>query len=152
MVAIRRPFQDPNHLALQELGWKSFQDYSRGHSQSLSIIQLVVKAASTSILLGQLNWSIQAAINHTCMSLSQLRQFIFYCGNSITQFNSQDDQNFIDPIQTIQPDDSPSRISLSVFHIYWPPFITWGCTFSSSPVSGYWWSYPLLMPLFFLEG
>ncbi|MBW0486145.1 hypothetical protein O181_025860 [Austropuccinia psidii MF-1] len=30
MAAIRRSFQDPNHLALQELGWKFFQDHSRG--------------------------------------------------------------------------------------------------------------------------
>ncbi|MBW0473605.1 hypothetical protein O181_013320 [Austropuccinia psidii MF-1] len=125
MAAIRRPFQDPNHLALQELGWQLFQDYSKGHSQRLFIIQSVVKEASTSILLGQLNWSIQAAINHTCMALAQLGQFILHCGNSITQLNSQDGQNRINPAHTIQPDDSPSRIRLSVFHIYWPPFITW---------------------------
>ncbi|MBW0556114.1 hypothetical protein O181_095829 [Austropuccinia psidii MF-1] len=59
------------------------------------------------------------------MALAQLGQFIFHCGNSVTQFNSQDSQNCIGPIQTIKPDDSPSRISLSAFQIYWPPFITW---------------------------
>ncbi|MBW0491257.1 hypothetical protein O181_030972 [Austropuccinia psidii MF-1] len=37
------------------------------------------------------------------MSLAQLGQFIFHCGNSITQFNSQDGQDCIGPIQTIQP-------------------------------------------------
>ncbi|MBW0549969.1 hypothetical protein O181_089684 [Austropuccinia psidii MF-1] len=126
MAAIRRPGQDPNHLVLQELGWQFFQDHSKGHSQRLFIIQSAVKAASTSILLGQLNWSIQEAINHACMSLTQLGQFIFHCGNSITQFNSKDGQSCIDPIKTIKPDDSPSRISLSVLLIYWPPFITWG--------------------------
>ncbi|MBW0538121.1 hypothetical protein O181_077836 [Austropuccinia psidii MF-1] len=105
MAAIRRPFQDQTHLALQELGWQFFQDYSKGHSQSLCIIQSVVKAASASILLGQLNWSIQAAINHTCISLAQLGQFIFHCVNSITQFDSQDGQNCIDPIQIAQPDE-----------------------------------------------
>ncbi|MBW0478512.1 hypothetical protein O181_018227 [Austropuccinia psidii MF-1] len=62
----------------------------------------------------------------SCMALAYLGQFIFHCGNSVTQFDSQDFQNCIAPIQTIQPDDSPSRISLSAFHIYWPPFITWG--------------------------
>ncbi|MBW0481503.1 hypothetical protein O181_021218 [Austropuccinia psidii MF-1] len=103
MAAIRGIFKDPNHLAMQELGWQLFQDYTKGHSQRLSIIQSVVKAASTSILLGQLNWSIQAAIHYTCMSLAQSGQFIFHYGNSITQFNSQDFQNCIDPIQTIQP-------------------------------------------------
>ncbi|MBW0504902.1 hypothetical protein O181_044617 [Austropuccinia psidii MF-1] len=103
MVAIRRLFKDPNHLALKELGWQIFQDYSKGHSQRLFIIQSAGKAASTSIRLEQLNWSIQAAINYTCMSLAQLGQFIFHCGNSITQLNSQDGQNCIGPIQTIQP-------------------------------------------------
>ncbi|MBW0584479.1 hypothetical protein O181_124194 [Austropuccinia psidii MF-1] len=62
----------------------------------------------------------------TCTSLAQLGQFILHCGDSITRFNFQDGQNCIGPIQTIQPDDSPFRISLSVFHIYRPPFITWG--------------------------
>ncbi|MBW0518688.1 hypothetical protein O181_058403, partial [Austropuccinia psidii MF-1] len=40
MAAIRRPFKDPNHLALQELGWKFIQDYSKGHSQRLYIISI----------------------------------------------------------------------------------------------------------------
>ncbi|MBW0461877.1 hypothetical protein O181_001592 [Austropuccinia psidii MF-1] len=102
MAAIRRLFKDPNHLALQESGWKLFQDYSKGHSQRLFIIESAVRGESTSILLGQLNWSIQAAINYTCMSLAQTGQLKCYCGNSITQFNSQDGQNCIGPIQTIQ--------------------------------------------------
>ncbi|MBW0537501.1 hypothetical protein O181_077216 [Austropuccinia psidii MF-1] len=62
----------------------------------------------------------------SCMALAHLGQFIFHCGNSVTQLNSQDGKNCIGPIQTIKLDDSPSRISLSAFHIYWPPFITWG--------------------------
>ncbi|MBW0533699.1 hypothetical protein O181_073414 [Austropuccinia psidii MF-1] len=60
----------------------------------------------------------------SCMALAHLSQFIFHYGNSVTQFNSQYGQNCIGPIQTIQPGDSPSRISLSAFHIYWPPFLT----------------------------
>ncbi|MBW0507733.1 hypothetical protein O181_047448 [Austropuccinia psidii MF-1] len=51
----------------------------------------------------------------TCRSLAQLGQFILHCGDSITQFNFQDGQNCIGPIQTIQPDDSPSRISSQFF-------------------------------------
>ncbi|MBW0500912.1 hypothetical protein O181_040627 [Austropuccinia psidii MF-1] len=78
-------------------GWQLSQDYSKGHSQRLFIIQSVFKAAITSILLGQLHWSIQAAINYTCMSFAQLGQFIFHYGKSITQFNSQDGQNCIGP-------------------------------------------------------
>ncbi|MBW0546232.1 hypothetical protein O181_085947 [Austropuccinia psidii MF-1] len=62
----------------------------------------------------------------SCMALAHLGQLIFYCGNPVTQFNSQDGQNCFGPIQTIQPGDSPSRIVLSDLHIYWPPFITWG--------------------------
>ncbi|MBW0557445.1 hypothetical protein O181_097160, partial [Austropuccinia psidii MF-1] len=62
----------------------------------------------------------------SCMALAHLGQFIFHCGNSVTQFNSQDGQSCFGPIQTIQPGDSPSRIGFSAFHIYWPPFITWG--------------------------
>ncbi|MBW0495786.1 hypothetical protein O181_035501 [Austropuccinia psidii MF-1] len=62
----------------------------------------------------------------SCMALAQLGRSIFCCGNSVPQFNSQDGQSYIGPIQTIQPGDSPSSISLSAFHIYWPPFITWG--------------------------
>ncbi|MBW0525839.1 hypothetical protein O181_065554 [Austropuccinia psidii MF-1] len=120
----QKTIQGPQPPGSAGVGWKLFQDYSKGHSQRLLIIQSVFKAESTSILLGQLNWSIQEAINSTSMSLDQLGQFIFHCGNSITQFNSQDDQSFIYPIQTIQLDYSPYRISLSVFHIYWPPFIT----------------------------
>ncbi|MBW0492015.1 hypothetical protein O181_031730 [Austropuccinia psidii MF-1] len=62
----------------------------------------------------------------SCMALAHLGQFIFNCGNSVTQFNSHDGQDCIGPIKIIQPGDSPFRISLSAFHIYWPPSITWG--------------------------
>ncbi|MBW0487563.1 hypothetical protein O181_027278 [Austropuccinia psidii MF-1] len=30
VAAIRRPFKDPNHLALQEMGWKFIQNYPKG--------------------------------------------------------------------------------------------------------------------------
>ncbi|MBW0585700.1 hypothetical protein O181_125415 [Austropuccinia psidii MF-1] len=92
----------PTPWPCRSFGWQLSQDYSKGHSQRLFIIQSVFKAASTSILLGQLHWSIQAAINHTCMSFAQLGQLIFHYGKSITQFNSQDGQNYIGPNQTIQ--------------------------------------------------
>ncbi|MBW0560940.1 hypothetical protein O181_100655 [Austropuccinia psidii MF-1] len=39
----------------------------------------------------------------TGMYLSQLGQFIFHCGNSVTQFNFQDGHICIEPIQTTQP-------------------------------------------------
>ncbi|MBW0502036.1 hypothetical protein O181_041751 [Austropuccinia psidii MF-1] len=59
LAATRRPFKDPNHLALQELGCTFFQDSSKGNFKSLSSIQSAVKESSTSVFLGQLNWSIQ---------------------------------------------------------------------------------------------
>ncbi|MBW0501842.1 hypothetical protein O181_041557 [Austropuccinia psidii MF-1] len=34
LAATRRPFKDPNHLALQHLGWGFLKDYSNGNSQS----------------------------------------------------------------------------------------------------------------------
>ncbi|MBW0586214.1 hypothetical protein O181_125929 [Austropuccinia psidii MF-1] len=95
LAATRRPFKDPNHLALQDI------------PQTTQLVHTGSNQAS-------------------CMTLAQLSQFMFHCGNSVTQFNAQDRKNCIGPIQTIQPDHSPSRISLSAFHIYWPPFITWG--------------------------
>ncbi|MBW0559326.1 hypothetical protein O181_099041 [Austropuccinia psidii MF-1] len=89
-------------------GYQSFQSLSRHQLLSIPWTTQLVHTGSN-----------QAS----CMALGQS---IFHCGNSVTQFNSQDGQNCIGPIQTIQPGDSPSRISLSDFHIYWPPFITWG--------------------------
>ncbi|MBW0558349.1 hypothetical protein O181_098064 [Austropuccinia psidii MF-1] len=123
LAVIRRPSEDPNHLALQRLGchflirtiprailrgYQSFQSLSRHQVFSIPWTTQLVHTGSN-----------QAS------SLA-LGQFIFHCGNQVTQFNSQDGQNCIGPIQTIQPYDSHSRISLSAFHIYWPPFITWG--------------------------
>ncbi|MBW0579835.1 hypothetical protein O181_119550 [Austropuccinia psidii MF-1] len=61
-----------------------------------------------------------------CMALAHLGQFKFHCRNLVTQLNSQYGQNCIGPIQKIKSGNSPSRISLSDFHIYCPPFITWG--------------------------
>ncbi|MBW0543266.1 hypothetical protein O181_082981 [Austropuccinia psidii MF-1] len=78
----------------------SHQDHSKGNSQSLSIFSIIVKASSI-----QHSWTSQLV--HTgsnqasCMALAQSGQFIFHCGNPVTQINSQDGQNFIGPIQTI---------------------------------------------------
>ncbi|MBW0559942.1 hypothetical protein O181_099657 [Austropuccinia psidii MF-1] len=47
LAATTRPFEDPNHLALQELGCQCHQDYSKGNSQRLSIISIIFKASST---------------------------------------------------------------------------------------------------------
>ncbi|MBW0553202.1 hypothetical protein O181_092917 [Austropuccinia psidii MF-1] len=51
----------------------------------------------------------------TCMYLAQLGQFIFHCGNSVTQFKFQDGQICIDPIQTIQP---VTHLPGSVFQLF----------------------------------
>ncbi|MBW0463160.1 hypothetical protein O181_002875 [Austropuccinia psidii MF-1] len=115
LAATRRPFKDPNHLALQELGFPFSEVIN--YIQSFSRHQLLSFPWTTQLVHTDSN-------QVSCMALAQLGQFIFHCGNSVTQFNSQDGQNCIGIIQTIQKDDSPSRISLSSFHIYWTPFIT----------------------------
>ncbi|MBW0544313.1 hypothetical protein O181_084028 [Austropuccinia psidii MF-1] len=79
------------------------QDYSKGHSQRLYILLISCQG----IKYFNTTWTTQlvhtGGIQSTCMYLAQLGQFIFYCGNSVTQFNFQDGQICIDPIQTIQP-------------------------------------------------
>ncbi|MBW0569361.1 hypothetical protein O181_109076 [Austropuccinia psidii MF-1] len=59
LAATRRLFEDPNYLALHELVYTFFQDSSKGNFKRLSSIQSAVKASTTSVFLGQLNWSIQ---------------------------------------------------------------------------------------------
>ncbi|MBW0578211.1 hypothetical protein O181_117926 [Austropuccinia psidii MF-1] len=113
--ATRRQLEDPNHLALQRLGC---------HFLISTILREILRGYQSFISFSRhqvfrIPWTTQLV--HTgsnqasCMGLGC---FIFHCGSPFTQFNSQDGQNFIGPIQTIQPDDSPSRISLSAFHIY----------------------------------
>ncbi|MBW0572516.1 hypothetical protein O181_112231 [Austropuccinia psidii MF-1] len=115
MAAIRRPFKDPNHVALQELGWKFIQDYSKGHSQRLYIISI----SSQGIKYFNTPWTTQLVYTggsqSTSMYLAQLGQFIFHCGNSITRFKFQDGKICIDPIQTIQP---VTHLPGSVFQLF----------------------------------
>ncbi|MBW0542778.1 hypothetical protein O181_082493 [Austropuccinia psidii MF-1] len=123
MAAIRRPFKDPNHLALQELGWESIQDYSKGHYQRVYILSISCKASSISILLGQLNWSIQAAINQpVCLGPIGPIHIPLWEFSHTAQISRFPD--LYGPSSDNTASDSPSRISLSTFHIYWPPFST----------------------------
>ncbi|MBW0552822.1 hypothetical protein O181_092537 [Austropuccinia psidii MF-1] len=68
-------------------------------------------------------WTIQLV--HTgntqvcCMALAQLGQF-----SPTVQFSRCPELYW--PSSDNTAGDSPSRISLSAFHIYWPPFSTWG--------------------------
>ncbi|MBW0567387.1 hypothetical protein O181_107102 [Austropuccinia psidii MF-1] len=71
--------------------------------------QSVLKALSISILLGQLNRSIQGTIQSTCMYLAQLCQFNLPLWEFKHTVKFQDGQSCIGPIQTIQP-GLPSRI------------------------------------------
>ncbi|MBW0574131.1 hypothetical protein O181_113846 [Austropuccinia psidii MF-1] len=64
-----------------------FQDYSKGILRGNKIFQSAVKASSISILLGQLNWSMQASINQPVCPWPNWANSIFHRGNSITQFN-----------------------------------------------------------------
>ncbi|MBW0521981.1 hypothetical protein O181_061696 [Austropuccinia psidii MF-1] len=86
LAATRRPFEDPNHLALQRLGchllirtkmrailtgYQSFQSLSRHQVFSISWTTQLVHTGSN-----------QAS----CMALAQLGDFMFHCGNKVTQF------------------------------------------------------------------
>ncbi|MBW0493823.1 hypothetical protein O181_033538 [Austropuccinia psidii MF-1] len=86
LAATRRPFEDPNHLALQSLGchllirtimrailigYQSFQSLSSHQLFSIPWTNQFVHTGSN-----------QAS----CMDLAQLGQFIFHCGNPVTQF------------------------------------------------------------------
>ncbi|MBW0488877.1 hypothetical protein O181_028592 [Austropuccinia psidii MF-1] len=63
------------------------QDYSKGILRGHKVFQSVVKASRFSILLGQLNWSIQASINQPACPWPNWASSIFHCGNLITQLN-----------------------------------------------------------------
>ncbi|MBW0551683.1 hypothetical protein O181_091398 [Austropuccinia psidii MF-1] len=101
------------------------QDYNKGILRGYKVFQSVVKASSISILLGKPNWSIQASI----ISLYVL------CPIGPIQSSTVGIQSHSSiskwpelywPNLDNTASDPPSRISLLVFHIYWPPFSTWG--------------------------
>ncbi|MBW0460402.1 hypothetical protein O181_000117 [Austropuccinia psidii MF-1] len=73
-----------------------------------TLFQSAVKASIISILLGQLNWSIQGAINQPVCTWPNW-------ANSVTQSKFQDGQLCIDPIQTIQP---VTHLPGSVFQLF----------------------------------
>ncbi|MBW0466995.1 hypothetical protein O181_006710 [Austropuccinia psidii MF-1] len=103
VAAIRRPFKDPNHLALQELGCQFHSGLFQGHSQRLYSPLISCQG----INYFNTPWTTQlvhTGVNQaTCMSLAQLGQFnlLLWEFNHTVQF--QDGQNCIGPIQTIQP-------------------------------------------------
>ncbi|MBW0589173.1 hypothetical protein O181_128888 [Austropuccinia psidii MF-1] len=57
------------------------QDHSKRILRGYVVFQSVIKASSTSILLGQLNWSIQASINQPECPWPNWAHSIFHCGN-----------------------------------------------------------------------
>ncbi|MBW0522632.1 hypothetical protein O181_062347 [Austropuccinia psidii MF-1] len=61
------------------------QDYSKSILRGYKVFQSGVKASSISILLGQLNWCIQASIKQPVCPWPNWANSIFHCGNSITQ-------------------------------------------------------------------
>ncbi|MBW0520242.1 hypothetical protein O181_059957 [Austropuccinia psidii MF-1] len=63
------------------------QDSSKGILRGYTVFQSVFKVSSISILLGQLNWSIQASINQPVCPWPNWTNSIFHCGNQIKQFN-----------------------------------------------------------------
>ncbi|MBW0556688.1 hypothetical protein O181_096403 [Austropuccinia psidii MF-1] len=107
--------RNPITRALQELGWQFIQDYSKGHSQILYFISISCQG----IKYFNTPWTTQlvhtGGNQSTCMFLAQLGQFIFHCGNSVTQFKFQNGQICIDPIQTIQPVTHPIGSAFQFF-------------------------------------
>ncbi|MBW0471696.1 hypothetical protein O181_011411 [Austropuccinia psidii MF-1] len=57
------------------------QDHSKGILRGYTGFQSVVKASSISILLGQLDWSIQVSINQPVFPWPNWVNSIFHCGN-----------------------------------------------------------------------
>ncbi|MBW0589838.1 hypothetical protein O181_129553 [Austropuccinia psidii MF-1] len=103
MAAIRRPFKNPNHLALQELGWQFHSGLFQGHSQrlySLSISCQGIKYFNNPWTTQLIHKGFNQA---TCMSLAQLGQFNLPLWELNHTVYFQDGQNCIEPIQTIQP-------------------------------------------------
>ncbi|MBW0524334.1 hypothetical protein O181_064049 [Austropuccinia psidii MF-1] len=117
LVATRRPFKNPYHLALQELGCIFFSGLFRGKFQE--VIKHPISCQG--IKYFSIPWTPQlvhtGCIQASCMALALFGQFIFHCGNSITQFNSQDCQIFIDPKQSMQPRINPPGSVFSFSHI-----------------------------------
>ncbi|MBW0582334.1 hypothetical protein O181_122049 [Austropuccinia psidii MF-1] len=78
------------------------QDYSKGILRGYTSFQSVVKESSISILLGQLNWSIQASINQPLCTWPIWANS--YSTVGIQSHSSiQDGHICIDPVQTIHP-------------------------------------------------
>ncbi|MBW0497293.1 hypothetical protein O181_037008 [Austropuccinia psidii MF-1] len=121
MAAIKRLFKDPNHLALQELGWQFNSGLLKvPFLTGITSFQSVFKAESTSASLGKFNWSIQVILKYPVWPWANsfpLCQF-----SPTVQFSRCPELYWSNSDNTAS--DSPSRISPSAFHIYWPPFIT----------------------------
>ncbi|MBW0575518.1 hypothetical protein O181_115233 [Austropuccinia psidii MF-1] len=126
MAAIRRLFKDPNHLALPELGWQFNSGlFKGGILRGITLFQSVGKAASTSAPLGQFNWSIQVIPNYPVWPWPNwANSFPLWQFSPTFQLSRWPELYW--PNSDNTSGDSPSRISLSAFHIYWPPFSTWG--------------------------
>ncbi|MBW0483913.1 hypothetical protein O181_023628 [Austropuccinia psidii MF-1] len=87
MAEIRRPFKDPNHLALKELGWQFHSGLFQGAFSEVipSFYNLSRNEVFNTDRTAQL---VHTGINQSnCMYLAQSGQVIFHCGTSVTQFN-----------------------------------------------------------------
>ncbi|MBW0581217.1 hypothetical protein O181_120932 [Austropuccinia psidii MF-1] len=104
----------------------SIQDYSKGpFLRGITSFQSVVKAASTSASLGKFNSSIQVILKYPLWSWPNcVHSFPLWQFSPTVQFPRWPELYW--PNSDNTAGDSPSRIILSAFHIYWPPFSTWG--------------------------
>ncbi|MBW0549854.1 hypothetical protein O181_089569 [Austropuccinia psidii MF-1] len=126
MAASRRPFKDSNHLAMQELGWYSHSGFFQGsfsevfhHFNQLSRHQVFQYSLDNSIgsyRRQSINLYVLGPIGPIDIPLWELSRTV--------QISRWPDLYL--PNSDNTAGDSRSRISLSTFHIYWPPFSTWG--------------------------
>ncbi|MBW0482833.1 hypothetical protein O181_022548 [Austropuccinia psidii MF-1] len=118
MVAIRRLFKDPSHLALRELGWQFNSGLLKGpFLRGITSFQSVFNAESTSASLGQFNFSIQLILKYPVWpSPKWANSFPLWQFSPTVQVSRWPELYWLNSDNTAG--DSLSRISLSAFHIY----------------------------------
>ncbi|MBW0508838.1 hypothetical protein O181_048553 [Austropuccinia psidii MF-1] len=115
----------PNTWPCRSWVGNSIQDYSKGAIlRGITLFESVVKAASTSESLGQFSWSIQVILKYPVWPWPNwANSFPLWQFSPTVQFSRWPELYWPNSDNTAR--DSPSRISLSDFHIYWAPFSTW---------------------------
>ncbi|MBW0572182.1 hypothetical protein O181_111897 [Austropuccinia psidii MF-1] len=112
MAAIRRLCKDPNHLALQELGWQFNSGLFKGpFIRGITSFQSAFKAASTSAFIGQFHWFIQVILKYPVWPWPNFaNSFPLWQFSPTVQFSRWPELYW--PNSDNTAGDSPSRISV----------------------------------------